>query len=368
MGAWRRASRSRSSAMARSARIGRPAQYDATLDLSAVDRRHPLRAGGTGAVGEGRNAACRDRSAARRRGPGAGVRADGLRAAARRAAQGRGTIGGALAANLSGPRRIRPARRATIFSASMAVSGRGETFKSGGRVVKNVTGYDLCKLLAGSWGTLGIMTEVTLKVLPRPQTEATLRAVRPRRSRRRDRHGGRAWGRRSAFRARRTCPIMWRRDSMGSTRGDAATVFRIEGVGGLGRPSHRRARARGAAVRRPSASSTRRASRALWRAIRDVQPFWADGRRGDRALWRISTAPGKGCEVAAQISPAVAAVLRLGRRPHLGRAAGGAGLRRRRDPRRRRRGRRPCHAGARAGGGAGQRRCVPARDRRACRA
>jgi len=60
------------------------------------------------------------------------------------------------------------------FLGVTAISGRGETFKSGGRVVKNGTGHDLCKLLAGSWGTLAVMTEVTLKVMPMPESERTL--------------------------------------------------------------------------------------------------------------------------------------------------------------------------------------------------
>src|SRR6202008_1016029 len=84
------------------------------------------------------------------------------------------TIGGVLAANLAGSRRVTAGAARDHFLGFRAVSGRGEVFKAGGKVVKNVTGYDLPKLLAGSWGTLAVLTEVTLRVAPAPELDRTL--------------------------------------------------------------------------------------------------------------------------------------------------------------------------------------------------
>ena len=84
------------------------------------------------------------------------------------------TIGGVLAANLAGSRRVSAGAARDHFLGCEAITGRGERFKAGGRVVKNVTGYDVPKLLAGSWGTLAVLTAVTLRVTPQPETERTL--------------------------------------------------------------------------------------------------------------------------------------------------------------------------------------------------
>lgn len=84
------------------------------------------------------------------------------------------TIGAVFAANLSGARRVFAGAARDHFLGLMAVNGRGEVFKSGGRVMKNVTGYDLCRGLSGSWGTLAVMTDVTMKVLPSAETRQTI--------------------------------------------------------------------------------------------------------------------------------------------------------------------------------------------------
>ena len=90
---------------------------------------------------------------------------------------GAATIGGTVAAGVAGSRRVTAGSARDHLLGFAGVSGRGKTFVAGAKVVKNVTGYDLPKLMAGSWGRIGAMTELTLKVLPSPRETVTLAAV-----------------------------------------------------------------------------------------------------------------------------------------------------------------------------------------------
>ena len=87
---------------------------------------------------------------------------------------GSGTLGGIIACNLSGPARIRSGAARDHVLGLDAIGGRGEMFHSGGRVVKNVTGFDLSKVMAGSFGTLGGMTSITVRALPAPEKLRTV--------------------------------------------------------------------------------------------------------------------------------------------------------------------------------------------------
>lgn len=208
-------------------------------------------------------------------------------------ASGIGTIGGVLATNLSGPRRIKAGAARDHFLGVTAVSGRGETFKSGGRVVKNVTGYDLCKLMAGSWGTLGAMTDVTIKTLPRAETEISV-VLTGLDDRRAAQALADAMGSSCEVSGAAHLPVQALGNLQGLFGGKSATLMRIEGVG----PSVAHRVAVLAALLKPyGAAETLAAdnSRAAWRAIRDVLPFTGD----DRVVWRVSTAPSEGAAIAA---------------------------------------------------------------------
>ena len=85
-----------------------------------------------------------------------------------------GSIGGVIACNFSGPRRFKTGSARDHILGFQGVNGKGEIIKSGGTVVKNVTGYDLSKIISGSFGTLAVMTEVSVKVLPKPASSKTL--------------------------------------------------------------------------------------------------------------------------------------------------------------------------------------------------
>jgi glycolate oxidase FAD binding subunit len=207
-----------------------------------------------------------------------------------------GSVGGLLACNLSGPRRIKAGAARDHFLGVTAYSGRAELFKAGGRVVKNVTGYDLCKLLANSYGTLCVMTDVTLKVLPSAEKTRTVLIYGL------DDTGGvaaltKALGSPHEISAAAHLPVdVAARIAVPHVESAAASVTAVRIEGPARSVAHRCAEVRKFFAHTEELHSAN--SAAFWRAVRDVQPFVGD----PRAVWRISVAP--------QAGPAIGAALR----------------------------------------------------------
>ncbi len=216
------------------------------------------------------------------------------------AAPDAGTIGGVVGCNLAGPRRIQTGAARDHLLGFRAVSGRGELFKSGGRVVKNVTGFDLSKLIAGSFGTLAAMTEVTVKVLPQPEKIRTLLifgagdadAVKAMSTALQSPYEVSAAAHLPAEQAGRSSV------SYVSGSGGSVTAVRVEGPG----PS---VEARLAGLRQQLSgygdleelhSSN---SRTLWAELRDVAPFLSGA---NDMIWRLSVPPMSGAEIIADLS------------------------------------------------------------------
>jgi glycolate oxidase FAD binding subunit len=200
------------------------------------------------------------------------------------------TIGGVLATNASGPRRVQAGAARDAALGVRFVDGAGRVVKNGGRVMKNVTGYDLVRLMAGSRGTLGVLTEVALKVLPAPPASAMLRLE------------GLAPADAVAAMAAALCSPF---EVTGAAHlpgdgPDAGTLLRIEGF----EDSVAYRAAQLSAVLRPwgEVVADREQARVAgaWARVRDAVPFHA--RQGD--VWRVSLRASRAAEVLARVAGA----------------------------------------------------------------
>ncbi len=209
-----------------------------------------------------------------------------------------GTIGGTVAINAAGPRRIKAGAARDHLLGFTAVSGRGDVFQSGGRVMKNVTGYDLSKLMAGSYGTLALLTDLTLKVLPKAEMEETLvltgldeaAAVRVMTE---------ASGLPHEVSSFAHLPAGTATDLDDAHRSpDALTALRLEGpeVSVAKRKQDLIAHFKSVGATFDTIAANH--SRAFWQAIKDCRPLAK--RPGD--VWRISTAPANGAALVAALN------------------------------------------------------------------
>lgn len=213
---------------------------------------------------------------------------------------GEPTIGGVAAANVSGPRRIQAGAARDSLIGVRFVNGRGEMVKSGGRVMKNVTGLDLVKLMGGSWGTLGFLTQVTFKVLPKPERTATL-VLRGLDDRAAVAALSAALGSPFEVTGAAHLPDHLPDRLPGAAAGGGRTLIRIEGFAAsveyrLGELRRLLRRAGDADILEGEVAAS------LWRFVRDAAPFAHEvdttshdvAQKNADAVWRISVAPTQG--------------------------------------------------------------------------
>ncbi|MGR3761593.1 FAD-binding protein [Roseobacteraceae bacterium NS-SX3] len=194
---------------------------------------------------------------------------------------GEPTIGGVFAANVSGPRRIQAGAARDFLLGVRFVDGSGGIVKNGGRVMKNVTGYDLVKLMCGAHGTLGVLSEVSLKVLPRAEAAATL-AVR----------GLDLAGAVRALSAALGSPF----DVAGAAYDPDTQSAYVRAEGFAASVDYRCGQL--AVLLAPFGEVERlEEDAALWQGIRDVAAF--HGRAGD--VWRLSVKPGDAVALAPRL-------------------------------------------------------------------
>jgi glycolate oxidase FAD binding subunit len=222
-----------------------------------------------------------------------------------------GTIAGMIAAGFAGPRRIKAGAARDHLLGANAVSGFGDSFKAGGKVVKNVTGYDLCKLLAGSWGTLAVMTEVTLKVMPRAESECTL-VLRGLDDLTANRAMTASLGSPYDVSGAAHVPAPSQRgedDALADlAQGQAVTLIRLEGIDASVR---HRAGSVSALLNAFAAAElvSDSASASLWSSVRDAVPLAHDGPFGAWPVWRIICPPASGGALGQALQRDLGAVL-----------------------------------------------------------
>ncbi|NTE85474.1 glycolate oxidase subunit GlcE [Agrobacterium rubi] len=210
---------------------------------------------------------------------------------------GEPTIGGVFAANVSGPRRfVAGAARDSLLGIRF-INGQGEAIKAGGRVMKNVTGLDLVKLLAGSYGTLGFLTEVTFRVLPVPPAQTTLVI-----SGLEDEAATHAMAAAMATSvevsgAAHLPESVKSRFLDGSLPDGAATVLRLEGLAASVKARSQKLQTILSGLG-SSVFLSEDDSKTLWRKIRDVTPYVANPAK---PLWRVSVAPSQGHKLVAAL-------------------------------------------------------------------